>query len=138
MSCDTPTSDTSVSELDDESVEDDGQMSQNVLVDNEYDAAVKISKSTTKQPLKSIPHCSKKRQADEEYKLIKQLSESMAERHKKRKYDEPISRNSLEAFGQCVSQALSELDNKACHLAQHRLSNIIFQAQTGLLAQEVQ
>lgn len=138
MSCDTPISDISVSELDDESVEDDGQTSQNVLADNEDDAAVEISKSTTKQPSKSIPHCSKKRQADEEYKLIKHLSESMVERHKKRKYDEPISKNLLEAFGQYVSQALSELDNKVCHLAQHRISNIIFQAQTGLLAQEAQ
>lgn len=125
-------------ELDDESIEDDGQMSQNVLADNEDDAAVEIPKSTTKQLPKPIPHCSKKRNADEEYKLIKHLSESMVERHKKRKYHEHISKNSLGVFGQYVSQALSEVDNKVCHLAQHRISNIIFQAQTGLLAQEAQ
>ena len=35
-----------------------------------------------------------------------------------------------------MAQTLSELDTKVQHLAQHKINQILFQAQTGLLAQE--
>lgn len=44
----------------------------------------------------------------------------------------------LEAFGNYVTKALSELDSQTSHLAQNKINNIIFQAQAGLLTQEIQ
>ena len=96
-----------------------------------------ITKST-KEPIKPRPGTSRKRQADEEYKLIKNLSESIAGRYKKQKSDKFVAKNALEAFGTYVTQALSEMNNDVCHLAQHKINNILFQAQTGFLLQETQ
>ena len=44
----------------------------------------------------------------------------------------------FDAFSNYVTKALSELDTLASHLAQNKITNIIFQAQAGLLTQEMQ
>ena len=75
---------------------------------------------------------SRRKQADEEYQLIKNLSQSIANKHKKSRND-----TVFEAFGNYVAKALSELDKVASNLAQNKI-NIIFQAQAGLLTQEIQ
>ena len=58
------------------------------------DMTKEITKST-KEPLKPRPGTSRKKQAEEEYKLIKNLSESIAERHKRQKLDKSVAKNSL-------------------------------------------
>lgn len=68
-----------------------------------------------------------------EYHLIKNLSQSIANKHKTKRND-----TIYEAFGNYVAKALSELDKVASNLAQNKINNIIFQAQAGLLTQEIQ
>ena len=74
-----------MSELDVESIEDDAEASQNPEshatsspFEIDKDVTKEITKST-KEPLKLRPGTSRKKQAEEEYKLIKNLSESIAE-----------------------------------------------------------
>lgn len=86
---------------------------------------------STSQPIQR-PTTSRKRQAEEEFNLIKSLSNSIAEKGKRRK--ENNGGNMLDAFGVYVAKALSELDPRTCHLAQNKINGIIFQAQAGLLA----
>ena len=76
---------------------------------------------------------SRRKQAEEEYHLIKNLSQSVANKHKTKRND-----TIYEAFGNYVAKALSELDKVASNLAQNKINNIIFQAQAGLLTQEIQ
>lgn len=70
--------------------------------------------------------------------MIKNLSTSIAEKHKKRKTEEKRETSMLETFGSYVTKALSELDPRTCHLAQNKINNIIFEAQAGLLVQNTQ
>ena len=133
-----------MSELDVESIEDDAEAPQNPEshaasspFEIDKDVTREITKST-KQPLKPRPGTSRKKQAEEEYQLIKNLSESIAERHKRQKLDKSVAKNSLEAFGKYVTQALSEMNSEMCHLAQHKINTILFQAQTGFLLQDSQ
>ena len=69
--------------------------------------------------------------------MIKNLSQSIANKQK-RKRPEKKDDTIYEAFGNYVAQALSELDSQTSHLAQNKINNIIFQAQAGLLTQEMQ
>lgn len=86
---------------------------------------------STKQPLQIKPN--RKRQAEEEYKLIKCLSESIAARkNKKPKVDTNLS-TTAETFGHYVAQTLSELDIQVQNVVKHRINNILFQAQIGQL-----
>lgn len=135
MSCTTPTSDLSTVELDD-SIEDDNFSIENESWENNDTDTIEIVKST-KEPLKSRQINTQKRQADHEYSLIKNLSDSISQRNKKPKPDE-TSKKQYDAFGKYVSQALSDLDSATRHLAQHQINNIIFQAQTGMLTQDSQ
>ena len=91
---------------------------------------------STSEPL-SKPSTSRRKHAEEEYQLIKKLSPSIANKHK-RKTLQKKNDTIFEAFGNYVAQALSELDSQVSHLAQNKINNIIFQAQAGLLTQEVQ
>lgn len=75
----------------------------------------------------------RRKQAEEEYHLIKNLSQSIANKHKTKRND-----TIYEAFGNYVAKALSEVDKVASNLAQNKINNIIFQAQAGLLTQEIQ
>ena len=86
---------------------------------------------STKEPTKIKPN--RKRQADEEFKLIKGLTESIVER-RKRKLIENQSASPDDAFGRYIIQTLAELDSNVKHLAQYRINDILFQAQTGELA----
>lgn len=91
-----------------------------------------VSKST-KEPIKIKP--SRKKQAEEEYKLIKGLAESIAERKsKKPKVDTKLS-STAETFGRYIAHTLTELDTHVQHMVKHRINNILFQAQTGELVQ---
>lgn len=86
---------------------------------------------SSKEPTIIKPN--RKRQADEEFKLIRGLTESIAERKKRRQMLENQSTGPDEAFGRYVIQTLSELDSYVKHLAQYRINDILFQAQTGEL-----
>ena len=77
----------------------------------------------------------RRKQADEEYTLIKRLSHSMENRHKRRMV-EKNNGTVFDAFGNYVAKALSEFDNQTSHIAQNKISNIIFEAHAGLLTQE--
>jgi hypothetical protein len=107
------------------------------LIEIEGEEEMGVTRSTN-EPLKKRPSTSRKRQAEEEYKLIQNLSQSIAEKHKRKTSDKQASNNILDAFGNYVTKALSELDSRTCHLAQNKINNIIFQAQAGLLVHEIQ
>ena len=107
------------------------------LIEIEGEEETGVTRSTN-EPLKKRPSTSRKRQAEEEYKLIQNLSQSIAEKHKRKTSDKQASNNILDAFGNYVTKALSELDSRTCHLAQNKINNIIFQAQAGLLVHEIQ
>ena len=68
---------------------------------------------------------------------MKNLSQSIANRHKRKNPPKPND-TIFEAFGNYVAKALSELDGLTSSLAQNKINNIIFQAQAGLLTQEMQ
>ena len=57
---------------------------------------------------------------------------------KKRQKSDKQIKNPVEAFGKYITETLSELDQASLHLAQHRISNILFLAQTGTLTQDNQ
>ena len=95
-----------------------------------------MSGKSTNEPFRKTA-LSKRKQADEEYQLIKELSQSIANKNK-RKRAERKNDTIFEAFGNYVAKALSELDSQTSNLAQNKISNIIFQAQAGLLTQEMQ
>ncbi|XP_046855879.1 uncharacterized protein LOC124448979 [Xenia sp. Carnegie-2017] len=93
VSCTTPTSDLSTVELDD-SIEDDNFSIENESWENNDTDTIEIVKST-KEPLKSRQINTKKRQADHEYSLIKNLSDSISQRNKKPKPDETSKKNNM-------------------------------------------
>lgn len=117
------------------SEDDFPENSDNVSPSNEIDDGESgvMPRSTSKPLPKST---SRKRQANEEYNLMKNLSVSIANRHKRRQ-QEKKSVNMLEAFGTYVTKALSEMDTKTCHFVQHKINNLIFQAQAGFLNQDM-
>ena len=78
----------------------------------------------------------RKRQAEEEFKIIQGLAQSLAERKSKTQKSNKPATNPVEPFCQYVAQTLSALDTGVRHLAEHKISQILFQAQTGTLAQE--
>ena len=78
----------------------------------------------------------RKRQADEEFILIKNLSQSISNRGKTSNIEKDAT--ALSAFGTYVSKALGELDRQTCCLAQNKINNIIFKAQAGLLSNDDQ
>ena len=70
----------------------------------------------------------KKKVEEEELKLIKQIAESACAQQ------QPPDKADL--FGQYVSASLKEFDELTRNIAQHRISNIIFEAQVGLLTRQ--
>ncbi len=100
------------------------------------DGSDQVTARSTSEPLRK-PSTSRRKQAEERYQLIKNLSQSIANRHKIKKVEKKND-TVYEAFGNYVAQALSELDSQVSHMAQNEISNIIFQAQAGLLTQEIQ
>ena len=75
----------------------------------------------------------RRRQAEEELKLIKGLAQSISERRAKVQRTEKATNTAIEHFSQYVAHTLYDLDNGARHLAQHKISQVLFQAQTGTL-----
>ncbi|XP_070571412.1 uncharacterized protein [Ptychodera flava] len=87
---------------------------------------------STNKPMKTKMKSSKRHQAEMEYELIKGVAESITERNKRQKCGDE-KKDAVETFGNYVTQTLRELEPKMRHLAQHRISNILFEAQTGSL-----
>ena len=101
-----------------------------------FDNQLHETPRSTKEPLNLKPN--RKRQAEEEFNLIQGLAQSIAEgKSKAQKSDKPAT-NPVESFCQYVAQTMLELDTGVRHLTQHKISPILFQAQTGSLAQENQ
>ncbi|XP_046863243.1 uncharacterized protein LOC124456987 [Xenia sp. Carnegie-2017] len=121
--------DTSFTQEDDDDYNNDLNIneSENEMEHHRVDGAAARS---TSQPIQR-PTTSRKRQAEEEFNLIKRLSSSIAKKRKRRK--ENNGGNMLDGFGVYVAKALSELDPRTCHLAQNKINGIIFQAQAGQL-----
>lgn len=115
--------------------DEDDDVEELSIIDENDNVEVQGATTSTKQPIKR-PSSSRKRQADEEFTLIKSLSQSMAEKHKRKKIATQ-GNIMLQSFANYIANALSELDSKTCHLAQNKINNIIFQAQDGLLVPEV-
>jgi hypothetical protein len=86
---------------------------------------------STKQPTKKKQKTTKKEIENEELVLMKKLSNSMSQSMK------PQAADACDIFGQYVTQSLKSLDPRDRHIAQHRINEIIFQAQMGLLNQPV-
>ena len=123
---------TKMDEIDEELFEEDDSCGQN---DSDTSSnllknvnAVQFTKST-KEPLKV--KASRKKQAEEEFKLLKNLAVSIGERKAKKAKLE--TQNNGTACGRYVVHALSELDPATRILAQHEITNILFPAQTGEL-----
>lgn len=91
--------------------------------------------TSTNEPLRKQTS-SKRKQAEEEIHLLQNLSQSIENKNKRRREGKKKNNTIFEAFGNYVAQVLSELDSRTGHLAQHKISNIIFQAQAGLLSLE--
>ena len=79
---------------------------------------------------------SRKKQAEEEFQLIKGLATSINDRNRKKQKAEGKKDNALHMFGCYVTETLTTLEPKMKHLAQHHINNILFQAQMGSLGQE--
>ncbi|CAB4002773.1 Hypothetical predicted protein [Paramuricea clavata] len=115
-------------EVDDSCGQNDSETSSNLL---ENVNTVQFTKST-KEPLKV--KASRKKQAEEEFKLLKNLAVSTGERKaKKAKLGTQNNGTAEYAFGRYVVHALSELDPATRIFSQHEIINILFQAQTGEL-----
>ena len=82
-----------------------------------------VSRKSTSEPLLKKQATTRKKQAEEEYNLIKKLSQSIANKHK---------RKNLPKLKDTIHEVLSELDGLTSSLAQNKINNIIFQAQGGL------
>ena len=91
---------------------------------------------STKEPIKLKTN--RKRQAEEEYKVIQGLAQNIAEKRQKKANLEKSASNPVLSFCKYVAQSLTELEPQVRHVAQHRISEILFQAQTGTLVQENQ
>ncbi|XP_034024034.1 uncharacterized protein LOC117508389 [Thalassophryne amazonica] len=96
------------------------------------DQDVTPGRKSTKEPLKAKTKSSAKRQAEDEYHLIKELTQTLSDRKKKR---EENAHQKIDPFACYVSEALSQLDPKMKHLAVHHINTVIFQAQMGTLGQ---
>ena len=79
---------------------------------------------------------SRKKQADEEFQLIKGLANSINDRCRKKQKLESKKDDALQMFGCYVTETLTALEPQMKHLAQHHINNILFQAQMGSLGQE--
>ena len=64
------------------------------------------------------------------------MAQSIAERRKEAQKTEKSANNPVESFFQYVAHPLSELDPGIRHLAQHKISQVPLQAQTGPLVLE--
>ncbi len=116
-----------------ERFEEDNESAENTpsaSIDND----VEETPRSTKEPLKLKPN--RKRQAEEEFKLIQGLAHSIAERKAKTQQTKKPATNHVESFGLYVTHTLSELDTRTQHLAEHKINEILFKAQSGLLAEE--
>lgn len=66
--------------------------------------------------------------------MIQGLAKSIAERKSQaHKSDKPAT-NAVESFCQYAAQTMNEHDPGVQHLTQHKISQILFQAQSGSLA----
>ena len=124
---------------DDESDDNNGSLDLSIassLANEREYGGDQVSQKSTSQPLKRRL-TTRKKQAEEEYNLIKNLSQSVANKNKRKN---PPKQNDtmFEAFGNYIAKALSELDGLTSSLAQNKINNILFQAQAGLLRQELQ
>ena len=97
--------------------------------DDEANTSADSDAKSTKKPL-AKPKAVRKRQAEGEDKLIKGLAESLAGK-KEKKVQSP--KDTLEHFGNYVTQSLAELDPQICNLAKFKINNILYQAQVGAL-----
>ena len=78
----------------------------------------------------------RKRQAEEDFSIIKGLAQSIAEKRSRLERLSTPATNPVESFSQYIAQSLSELDTNMRHLAQHKISEILVQAQNGTLTND--
>lgn len=97
----TPTSEKSCYEVKEESVEDDNESCEK---NESCDPACQPAEIEAEAP-RGVITSTRKEQADEEYNLIKNLSQSIAEKHKRQKSATCKEKddNTLEAFGKYVT-----------------------------------
>ncbi|XP_046863222.1 uncharacterized protein LOC124456965 [Xenia sp. Carnegie-2017] len=134
--CDSPSDTSIIDQPDEESVADDNMSYQaNIetpsptpLEGDEID--IPLTRST-KEPFQLKN--SRKKQAEEEYHLIKGLAKSMSEKKNKKLKTDNKQKNQTDTFGRYVSYTLAELEPKVRFVAQHHINNILFQAQSGEL-----
>jgi uncharacterized protein len=100
---------------------------------NSKDSEGEVVTRSTKEPLKLKSTSYKGKMAKEEYQLIKGLAASIAQRQKRKMQD--CVENAHSSFGSYVAQTLSEMEPRMKYMAQHKISDILFQAQSGTLGQ---
>ena len=119
------------------SIDDFGEMDDDPLLhenENEDEEINENSQQSAKMPLKVTT--SRKRQAEEEFNLIKGLTSAIQEKAKKKPdmSSDKSRRNS--AYGQYIAETLSDLQPRECAVAQHKINEIIFQAQAGMFSSQ--
>ena len=116
----------SIDDADADSITDD-------LLENDDDREGETSPALpTKQPLTG--KLSRRKQAEQEFELIKGRTTSIAERQKKRPKPADTHNESMSSFGRYVNESLAELEPRMTNLAKHHISNVLFQAQMGTLS----
>ncbi|XP_046839648.1 uncharacterized protein LOC124433865 [Xenia sp. Carnegie-2017] len=120
-------------EVDGQNDDDDDSFNDPAKPSNSFKNEVDCPISSTKQPTRIKPN--RKRQADEEYDLMTCLAKNIS-RKRSREMAHKICNNPDEAFGHYIMQSLSELPPTVRHLAQYKINEILFQAQSGELTHQ--
>ena len=117
------------------SIDEPGEVDSDPILhddENEDEETNGISQKSTKMPLKVTT--SRKRQAEEEFNLIKGLTSAIQERAKKKPDVSSNISKQHSAYGQYIAETLSDLEPRVRAIAQHKINEIIFQAQTGMFS----
>ncbi|XP_068759921.1 uncharacterized protein [Montipora capricornis] len=88
---------------------------------------------STKMPIKSRPKTAQKQREEEELQLIKGIANSLSQSANKKA--KSAQGGQCETFGAYVCETLQDLEPVTRNIAQHNISNILFQAQMGTLTQ---
>ncbi|KAI0228787.1 hypothetical protein LSAT2_020783 [Lamellibrachia satsuma] len=112
--------------------DDNSQISQTEVSE---EGAMTSTPKSTKLPLKHRQKSQKRKRDDEEFRVIQGLAKSISERNESKKAK--IS-GVCASYGTYVGETLEKLDARTRCIAQHQISNVLFQAQMGTLFQQPQ
>ena len=115
--------------------DDNSQISQIEVSQLAEEGAMTSTPKSTKLPLKQRQKSQKKKRDEEEFRVMQGLANSISERNESKKAK--LS-GVCASYGTYVGETLEKLDARTRCIAQHQISNILFQAQMGTLFQQPQ